>query len=114
GSAELRSFLSGRGTRSLGTGGGMALNVALVGYGAIAYVHARALQRLQATPEWRALQLCGVMGRRAEPAAEFARQYGIPRATTDLAELLATPGLDAVIVTSPSERHAEQTAQALQ
>lgn len=90
------------------------MNVGILGYGSIARSHARAIQALQAHDARQPLSLRGVMGRRAEPTAEFAREYGLAVATTQLDELLADPEVDAVIVCSPTDVHAEQTERALQ
>ncbi|HSH79129.1 MAG TPA: Gfo/Idh/MocA family oxidoreductase, partial [Herpetosiphonaceae bacterium] len=89
------------------------MNIAILGYGSIAESHVRAIQALQGTPEGRDLRLYGVMGRLPEPTAEFARQWGLERATTDLDELLADGALEAVIICSPSGVHPEQTERAL-
>ena len=89
------------------------MNVGLIGYGSIAGEHAQAIAVLRETPAGADLRLSGVMGRLAEPTAAFARAWGMARATTDLDELLADPALDAVVVCSPTERHAEQTERAL-
>ena len=89
------------------------MNIAILGYGSIAESHVRAIQALQGTPEGRDLRLYGVMGRLPEPTAEFARQWGLERATTDLDELLADGAVEAVIICSPSEVHPEQTERAL-
>src|SRR5436190_796584 len=54
------------------------------------------------------------MGRLPEPAAEFAREFGLSYATTDLARVLADPEVDCVVICSPSDVHADQTARALE
>src|SRR5438128_1756879 len=89
------------------TGGSM--NIGLLGYGSIAGSHVRAIRSL-ADPD---LRLHAVMGRLAEPSAQFAREHGLIRSTTDLDELLADPALEVVIVCSPSDVHAQQTERAL-
>jgi 2-hydroxy-4-carboxymuconate semialdehyde hemiacetal dehydrogenase len=82
------------------------MQVAIIGYGTIANSHARTLQR-------EGVVLDSVVGRLPDKSEEFARHFGIPHWTTDLAEALARPGLDAVVVCSPSAVHADQTEQAL-
>ncbi len=91
------------------------MNVAFLGYGSIAQAHARAILALRDSGDaaTRDLRLYGVMGRLSEPAREFAREFGLARATTDLDELLANDALDAVVICSPTELHAEQTERAL-
>ena len=53
------------------------------------------------------------MGRLPAPTRAFAEEFGATRATTDLDELLADPRIEAVIVCSPTDLHAEQTERAL-
>ncbi len=89
------------------------MGIALLGYGSIARSHMLAIQSLRDGPIGRDLRLRSVMGRVAESAAEFAQEYGFDRSTTDLDEVLNDPEVDVVIVTSPSELHAEQTERAL-
>src|SRR4051794_25290402 len=85
------------------------MNIALLGYGSIAGSHVRAIGSLGD----RDLRLTGVMGRVKESTEAFAREHGLGTATTDLDQLLADPALDAVIVCSPTDLHAEQTERAL-
>jgi 2-hydroxy-4-carboxymuconate semialdehyde hemiacetal dehydrogenase len=53
------------------------------------------------------------MGRLPAPTRVFAEEFGAALATTDLDELLADPDVEAVIICSPTDRHAEQTERAL-
>ena len=53
------------------------------------------------------------MGRLLAPTRAFAEEFGAAMATTDLDELLADPRIEAVIVCSPTDLHAEQTERAL-
>jgi 2-hydroxy-4-carboxymuconate semialdehyde hemiacetal dehydrogenase len=87
--------------------------VAILGYGAIAREHALALRRISQAPHGRDVSLSGVMGRLADPTRAFAEEFGAALATTDLDELLADPRIEAVIVCSPTDLHAEQTERAL-
>jgi 2-hydroxy-4-carboxymuconate semialdehyde hemiacetal dehydrogenase len=83
------------------------LTLAFVGYGSIAAAHARALRELGG------VRFDSVVGRRPEATEQFARDWGFGHWTLSLAEALARPGLDAVIICSPSEQHAGQSEQAL-
>src|SRR6202043_2179619 len=49
------------------------------------------------------------------PAAteEVAKQFGIPHWTTDLAQSLAQPGVEAAILTTPTQMHADQAEQCM-
>ncbi len=87
------------------------MKIGFLGYGSIARSHARAIVALRG--EGHDLQIYGVMGRVAAATADFAREYGATIATTDLDDFLADPAIDVVIVCSPSDAHAAQTAQAL-
>src|SRR5215213_10711148 len=89
------------------------LRVAILGYGAIAREHALCLRRMREAPFAVDINLSGVMGRLPAPTHAFAEEFGAALATTDLDQLLADPGIDAVIVCSPTDRHAEQTERAL-
>ena len=89
------------------------MNVALLGYGAIAREHALAIQRIsQAQSGWE-INITGVMGRLLAPAQAFADEFGSNLATTDLDDFLRDPGVDAIIICSPTDVHAEQTERAL-
>ena len=81
------------------------MNLAFLGYGSIAHSHARAITALQGTAAGRDLRLYGVMGRLEESTRDFAREYGMALATTDLDALLADGAIDAVLVCSPTDLH---------
>ncbi|MDI5936651.1 MULTISPECIES: Gfo/Idh/MocA family protein [unclassified Micromonospora] len=85
---------------------GEPLRLAVVGYGQTAGQHTRIMNREGHHLVWS-------VGRMPEPTAAFARQYGFDRHTTDLAEALDDPTLDAVIVCTPNELHAPQAAACL-
>jgi 2-hydroxy-4-carboxymuconate semialdehyde hemiacetal dehydrogenase len=87
--------------------------VGILGYGAIAREHALSLRRLKRGPFDADISLSAVMGRLPAPTRAFANEFGAALATTDLDELLADADIEAVIVCSPTDRHAEQTERAL-
>ena len=89
------------------------MQVAILGYGAIAREHALSLRRIGQEPFDGDISLSAVMGRLPAPTRAFADEFGAAIATTDLNELLADPGIEAVIICSPTDRHAEQTERAL-
>ncbi len=89
------------------------LEIAILGYGAIAREHALSLRRLGQGPFDADVDLSAVMGRLPTPTRAFANEFGAALATTDLDELLADADIEAVIVCSPTDRHAEQTERAL-
>jgi 2-hydroxy-4-carboxymuconate semialdehyde hemiacetal dehydrogenase len=83
------------------------LTLSFVGYGSIAAAHAQALQELGG------VRFDSVVGRRLEATEAFAREWGFAHWTLSLEEALARPGLDAVVICSPSDQHAAQAEQAL-
>jgi 2-hydroxy-4-carboxymuconate semialdehyde hemiacetal dehydrogenase len=83
------------------------LNICMVGYGGIAVFHAAALRQIEG------VQLHTVVGRRPEPTAAFAEEWGFATGTTDYGMAMADPEVDAVVITAPSELHYEMTAAAL-
>lgn len=84
------------------------LKVALAGEGAIARRHVAALGRIDD------VEVVAVAGGVAEDTAEFAAEHRIPRHTLDLGDLLADPGIDAVLLASPTPLHASQAVQAME
>jgi len=78
------------------------INVALAGQGAFGIKHLEAMRRIPG------VSVVSLTGGSPESTAAVAQQFGIPHWTTDLAETLARPGLDAVIIASPTQIHREQ------
>ena len=83
------------------------MNICLAGTGAMAAVHAKALKKIDG------VEIVSVNSREAETGKTFAAEYGVPHTSTDLAECVDRPGVDAVILTTPSRMHADQTVLAL-
>jgi 2-hydroxy-4-carboxymuconate semialdehyde hemiacetal dehydrogenase len=84
------------------------MNICIVGYGSIAEVHRRSLARIPG------VEVTAVVGRLLEPTQEFAAKCNAPLATIEIEEALAQDDLDAVVITSPSAKHAAQTQAALE
>jgi 2-hydroxy-4-carboxymuconate semialdehyde hemiacetal dehydrogenase len=59
------------------------------------------------------IEVVSIVGRELAPTEEVARKYGVPHATTDLAQALARPGVEAAILATPTQLHASQTMQCL-
>jgi 2-hydroxy-4-carboxymuconate semialdehyde hemiacetal dehydrogenase len=78
------------------------MKIALVGQGAFGIRHLEALRNI---PDIEVISLAG--GRPAGTQA-VAEKWHIPHWTTDLAETLKQPGLEAVIIASPTGVHADQ------
>jgi 2-hydroxy-4-carboxymuconate semialdehyde hemiacetal dehydrogenase len=83
------------------------INVCIVGYGMMGRWHSEALKGRKDC------RLYSLVGRRAEPTAAFAKEFGFRACYTNLGECLSDPAIDAVIVASPSEEHAGNSMAAL-
>ena len=83
------------------------MKIALAGAGAFGEKHLDALRLIDG------VEVISVIGRRLEPTQAVAAKYGIPHAGTELAEALAQPGLDAVILATPTQMHAAQALECM-
>ncbi|RYD50543.1 MAG: Gfo/Idh/MocA family oxidoreductase [Sphingomonadales bacterium] len=83
------------------------MKIALAGAGAFGEKHLDALQMIDG------VEVVSVVGRRLEATQAVANKYGIGHATTELGEALAVPGLDAVILATPTQMHAAQAIQCM-
>ena len=83
------------------------MKLCMVGYGAIAERHVEAFGAIGGVEPW------ALVGRRAEPAAEFASRWKFRSWTLDLDEALADPALEVVVITSPNALHAAQAEKSL-
>ena len=83
------------------------MKIALAGAGAFGEKHLDALRNIDG------VEVISVVGRNIEPTRAVADRYGVGHACTDLGEALALPGLDAVILATPTQMHAEQALQCL-
>ena len=83
------------------------MKICLAGTGAMGEIHMKALEKIDD------VQVVSVVSRTDESGKKFAAQWNIPFHSTNLEECLDRPGVDAVILTTPSEQHADQTILAL-
>ena len=83
------------------------MKIALAGAGAFGEKHLDGLKLIDG------VEVVSLVGRRLEATRAIADKYGIGHATTDLAEALDQPGLDAVILCTPTQMHAAQAIQCL-
>jgi 2-hydroxy-4-carboxymuconate semialdehyde hemiacetal dehydrogenase len=83
------------------------LKVALAGAGAFG------LRHLDAIKEIGGVETISLVGRELDKTEEAASKYGVTHVTTDLADSLKLPGLDAVILATPTQMHAAQALQCL-
>ena len=59
------------------------------------------------------MEVVSLAGGSPESTEKVAKQYGIPHWTTNLDEALAQPGVEAAIITSPTQIHAKQAEQVM-
>ena len=78
------------------------MKICMVGQGAFGKKHLACLAEIE---DAEVVTLCG---RTAETTEAVARKFNIPHWTTRLDEALAQPGVEAVILTSPTQVHADQ------
>jgi 2-hydroxy-4-carboxymuconate semialdehyde hemiacetal dehydrogenase len=83
------------------------MKVSLVGQGAFGIKHLEAMRNIDG------IEVISLVGSTREKAGEVANKWGIPHWTGDLAESLAQPGLEAVILTTPTQMHADQGEQCM-
>ena len=83
------------------------MKVGVAGQGAFGVKHIEAIKNIPG------IELITLAGGSAAATEEVAKQFGIPHWTTDLAESLKQPGLDAVILATPTQMHADQAVQVM-
>jgi 2-hydroxy-4-carboxymuconate semialdehyde hemiacetal dehydrogenase len=83
------------------------MKIALAGQGAFGTQHMKAIQNI---PD---IEVVSLTGGRPAGTQEFASTWHIPHWTTDLGETLKQPGLEAVIIASPTQVHAVQAEQCM-
>jgi 2-hydroxy-4-carboxymuconate semialdehyde hemiacetal dehydrogenase len=83
------------------------VRIALAGPGAFGIKHLEALKQIDG------VEVVAIIGRELPKAQEVARKYGVKHVTTDLAESLKLPEVDAVILCTPTQMHAQQSIAAM-
>jgi 2-hydroxy-4-carboxymuconate semialdehyde hemiacetal dehydrogenase len=83
------------------------MKVALGGQGAFGTKHLDGIKRIDG------IEVVSLAGGRPETTKAVAEKYGIPHWTTDLAESIAQPGVEAVILATPTQMHAAQAEQVM-
>lgn len=84
------------------------MKVALAGAGAFGAKHLDALRNIAG------VEIVSLVGRRLDATRAVADSYGIAHATTDIDEALGQPGLDAVILCTPTQMHARQAIRCME
>jgi 2-hydroxy-4-carboxymuconate semialdehyde hemiacetal dehydrogenase len=83
------------------------MKVALAGQGAFGVKH---LEGIANIPD---IEVISLAGGSPDSTKAVAEKWGIPHWTTDLAETLKQPGLEAVILATPTQMHAKQAEQVM-
>jgi 2-hydroxy-4-carboxymuconate semialdehyde hemiacetal dehydrogenase len=83
------------------------IKVALAGAGAFGIKHLDGIKNIAG------VEVVSLVGRRIGPTKDIAAKYGIAHVATDLADSLALRGVDAVILCTPTQMHAEQSIACL-
>jgi 2-hydroxy-4-carboxymuconate semialdehyde hemiacetal dehydrogenase len=83
------------------------MKVGLAGQGAFGIKHLEAIQKIPG------IEVVTITGGNQESTREVAQKFGIPHFTGDLAESLKQPGLEAMILATPTQMHASQAIQCL-
>jgi 2-hydroxy-4-carboxymuconate semialdehyde hemiacetal dehydrogenase len=83
------------------------IKVALAGAGAFGIKHLDGIKNIDG------VEVVSLISRDLEKTREVAVKYGIGHVTTELGDSLALPEVDAVILCTPTQMHAEQTMACL-
>jgi 2-hydroxy-4-carboxymuconate semialdehyde hemiacetal dehydrogenase len=83
------------------------IKIVVAGQGAFGIKHLEALQKIAD------VQVVSLTGGNQQQTEEVAKKFGIPHWTGDLAESLAQPGVEAAILATPTQMHADQSVQCL-
>ena len=85
----------------------MTIKVALAGAGAFGIKHLDGIKNIAS------VEVVSLVSRELDKTRVTAAKYGIPHVTTELADSLALPEVDAVILCTPTQMHAEQSMACL-
>src|SRR6267154_2734800 len=83
------------------------MKVCLAGHGAFGIKHLEAMTKIPG------IEVATLAGSNMESARQVAQQWKIPHWTADLAESLAQPGIEAAVLTTPTQLHAAQGEQCM-
>ena len=84
------------------------IKIVVAGQGAFGIKHLEALQKI---PD---VQVVSLTGGNQQQTEEVAKKFGIPHWTGNLAESLAQPGVEAAILATPTQMHADQAVQCME
>jgi 2-hydroxy-4-carboxymuconate semialdehyde hemiacetal dehydrogenase len=83
------------------------MKICMAGQGAFGIKHLEAIQKISG------IEVVTLAGGSADSTKEVAQKFGIPHWSTDLAECLQQPGVEAAILATPTQMHARQAIQCL-
>ena len=83
------------------------MKLCVAGQGAFGQKHLQGLARING------VEVVSLAGGSAATTEAVAKKFGIPHWSTDLAESLEQPGVEAAILTTPTQIHAEQAEQCM-
>lgn len=83
------------------------MKIVMIGQGAFGQKHLDAIARIPG------IEVASLVGGSPDTTRATAEKYRIPHWTTDLADALALPGVEAAILASPTPLHAPQALQCL-
>jgi len=83
------------------------MKIALAGQGAFGIKHLEAIRNIPG------IEVVSLAGGSVDSTREVAEKWKIPHWTTDLAESLKQPGIEAVILTTPTQMHARQGVECM-
>jgi len=83
------------------------MKICLAGQGAFGVKHLEAMRNIPG------IEVVSLAGGRPETTKQVAEKFGVPHWTTDLAESLKQPGVEAAILTTPTQMHADQGEQCM-
>jgi 2-hydroxy-4-carboxymuconate semialdehyde hemiacetal dehydrogenase len=83
------------------------MKICVAGQGAFGVKHLEAISKIDG------VEVVSLAGGNAAGTEEVAKKFGIPHWTTDLAESLKQPGVEAAILTTPTQIHADQGEQCM-
>lgn len=84
------------------------MKVVLAGPGAFGIKHLDAMRNIDG------VEVVSLVGRTLDKTRAVADDYDVPHVTTDLAQALAQPGVDAAILCTPTQQHAAEAIQCMQ
>ena len=83
------------------------MKICVAGQGAFGIKHIEAVRNIPG------IEVATLAGGNPDSTKEVAEKFGIPHWSTDLAQCLAQPGVEAVILATPTQMHAKQAVQCM-